>query len=224
MESPLKGSPLKLSPHLELTKVSGLGVDQVFASNNIIVQGLLNVSMMGGVRVPRLTRSHVNKGDLRLLGVLDLLPSRFSDGEARHGPRKGQRYVQLWVRNNDGMTSWGPVLRVHALKGQLIHCESLISQLIGIDKMGGHCRNIQTFMEDEDVGPESGGGIICNSSCDNIDVLDAAQLLLKSTNRDSPASLLEDLGTTSNSASVRMESNSTSMCSLIGVRGVSRVQ
>ena len=81
------------------------------------------------------------------------------------------------------------------------------------------------FMEDKDVGPESGGAIICNSSCDNINVLDGAQLLLKATNRNSSSSLLENLGTTSNSASVRMGIQLYScMCSLIEVRGVSRVQ
>ena len=100
------------------------------------------------------------------------------------------------------MTSWGPVLGVHVLKGQLIDSETLISQLIGIEKIGGDCGNIQTFMEDEDVGSEGDGAIICHSSCDNINVLDGAQLLLKTTNRNSSSSLLENLGTTSNSASV----------------------
>ena len=132
----------------------------------------------------------MNKGDFRLLGVLDLFPCWFSDGEAQHGAGKGQGYVQLWVRNNDGMTSWGPVLGVHVLKGQLIDCESLISQLIGIKRIGGDCGNIQTLMEDEDVGSESGGAIMCHSSCDNINVLDGAQMLLESTNRNSSSSLL----------------------------------
>ena len=123
------------------------------------------------------------------------------------------------------MTVKSPLTGVHALQGQVIDCQSLVSQLIRIEERCGHGGNMQRLMKDENESPEGQWTIISYSSGHHLHIANVSQLFLKTTDSYSSPSLLQNLGTLADSASVCMGVHlHPSMGFLKQVKWVSRVR
>ena len=91
------------------------------------------------------------------------------------------------------------------MQRDIIDCDLLIPQLIRVDKVGNHARDVECLMENQNVGVESGRTIVGNSSSDDMDLFHGSNALSnKAFNRNSFASVLQHQTTISKGRSVSM--------------------